>query len=266
MLIVHTAADTEGETALVHALALAMRRGARLMSIHACTGPGAPPELPSAGPLLQRWGLPQESVTHERVVHECCDDAAETLLDALHGLRPDLVVSATHARSGVARLLSGSVAESVARNVGVPTLLLPIGGHGFVHPGSGTLDLKRILVPAGSVAEARRALEAASLLASGAGSLDTEIILLHVDDGRPVPEIRALAGSRLTQRVAAGPLDVAISSMAQELDVNLVVMATHGHDGLSDVLLGSVTERVLHALKRSLLWVPLSATRNERSR
>jgi nucleotide-binding universal stress UspA family protein len=261
MLIVHTAAFPQDETAFAHGVALAVRYGARLVSIHACAGSEPPPELPSAGPLLQRWGFPADSVTHDRVIHECCDDTVDTLLDAFRDLRPDLLVAATHARSGVARLLSGSVAESVARNVGAPTLLLPIGGAGFVHPGSGQVDLRRILVPAGSAAEAQRALDMAHLLASGSSVNDPEIVLLHVDDGRPAPGVAVPPGSRVTRRVATGSLDAAISAMAQELDVSLVVMATHGHDGFSDVLLGSVTERVLHALGRPLLWVPLAAGR-----
>lgn len=257
MLIVHTAAFPEDETALVHATALALRYSAKLVSIHACATPEHRPELPSAGRLLQRWGLPAARLEHERVIHDCCDDTVDTLLDAFRKLRPDLVVSATHPRAGVARLLSGSVAESVARNVGAPTLLLPIGGAGFVHPGSGRVDLRRILVPAGSAAEAQRGLDMARLLASGSSAKDPELVLLHVDDGRPAPEVDAPPGSHITRHVAPGSIDAAISTMARELDVSLVVMATHGHDGFADVLLGSVTERVLHALERPLLWVPL---------
>ena len=261
MLIVHTAAFPEDETALAHATALAVRYSARLVSIHVCATPEHRPELPSAGPLLERWGLPADCLEHERVIHDCCDDVIDTLLDAFRELRPALVVSATHARSGVARLLSGSVAEGVARNVGAPTLLLPIGGAGFVHAGSGRLDLKRILVPAGSSAEAQPALDVAHLLASSSSVSDPEIVLLHVDDGRPAPEVESPPGSRVVRRVASGSLDAAISAIARELDVSLVVMATHGHDGFVDVLLGSVTERVLHALERPLLWVPLSGGR-----
>jgi nucleotide-binding universal stress UspA family protein len=259
MLIVHTAAFPEDETALVHATALALRYSAKLVSIHASATPEHPPELPSAGTLLQRWGLPVDRLAHERVIHDFSDDTVDTLLDAIRERRPDLVVCATHARSGVARLLSGSVAESVARNVGAPTLLLPIGGAGFVHPGSGLVDFRRILVPAGSSAEAQRGLDMARLLASGSSAKDPELVLLHVDDGRPVPEVTAPPGSHVTLRVTPGSVDAAISDMAQELDVSLVVMATHGHDGFADVLLGSVTERVLHALERPLLWVPLAS-------
>ncbi len=37
-----------------------------------------------------------------------------------------------------------------------------------------------------------------------------------------------------------------ITSYAEEHDVDLIVMATHGHTGLSHILLGSVAEKVIH--------------------
>jgi nucleotide-binding universal stress UspA family protein len=43
---------------------------------------------------------------------------------------------------------------------------------------------------------------------------------------------------------------------ANAIDASAVVMVTRGHDGLSDVLLGSHTERVLHRCRRPVLWVP----------
>jgi nucleotide-binding universal stress UspA family protein len=206
--------------------------------------------------------MPGTALRHERVVHQCCDDTADTLLDAFRGLRPDLIVSATHARSGVARLLSGSVAEAVARNAAGPTLLLPIHCRGFVSHEDGRLRLQRVLVPAGSVDETEQAIDAAFALALDAGQRELEIVLLHVADGRPAPTVALPRGWRLTPRAAAGPLAPAIIDAARELRPDLVVMATHGHDGIVDVLLGSVTERVLHGLACPLLWV-LSAWRRQ---
>src|SRR5688500_12975778 len=117
MLIAHTT-DLSGtdEIAFEHAVALAERSGSRLVSIHACTAFDAERKLPPASNLLARWGRPH-SLDHERIQHQCCDDTADTLLDALLRLKPDLVVSATHARTGLDRMLRGSVAEGVARNV-----------------------------------------------------------------------------------------------------------------------------------------------------
>jgi len=46
-------------------------------------------------------------------------------------------------------------------------------------------------------------------------------------------------------QVAAGDPADAIVHMAAELDVDLIVMATHGRTGLQHVLLGSVAEKVV---------------------
>ncbi len=46
----------------------------------------------------------------------------------------DLIVLATHGRSGLAHLLIGSVAESVVRSAPCPVLTVRPGGHQFVTP------------------------------------------------------------------------------------------------------------------------------------
>jgi nucleotide-binding universal stress UspA family protein len=258
MLIVHTATLSEDDTALAHALSLAVPGKARLASVHACAEPEAGIELPAASVLLRRWGLPEHSVSHERIVHSCCDDVTDTLLDALRKLSPDLIVAATHARTGLARLLSGSVAESVARNVTVPTLLLPIEGACFVDRATGRVNLKRILVPAGSDEEAQQAVDAAVAFARVAGVHESELVLVHVSDGRAAPEVHVPPGFSLVRHEPRGSLEEAVVALARQLEVCLLVMCTRGHDGLSDVVLGSHTERVLHALARPLLWVPIA--------
>lgn len=256
MLIAHTT-DLSGddETAFEHALALAARSGSRLASVHACVGPAPERELPEATPLLARWGRTPD-VEHQRILHQCCDDPTDTLLDALGRLKPDLVVAATHARTGLDRLLAGSVAEGVARNVSSPTLLLPLDGERMVDARSGAIRLDRVLVPAGDADEAQQAIDAAGLLAELAAVETVELVLLHVADGRPAPEPRLPARFRLVRRTAEGQLDEAILAAAKALDVSALVMVTRGHDGLADVLLGSRTERVLHQCHRPVLWVP----------
>jgi nucleotide-binding universal stress UspA family protein len=255
MLIAHTT-DLSGtdEVAFEHAVALAERSGSRLVSIHACTAFDDKRKLPPAGELLARWGLTR-ALDHERIQHQCCDDAADTLLDALLRLKPDLLVSATHARTGLERILRGSVAEGVARNVPVPTLLLPLEGRRIVDSKTGRVALERVLIPAGTTEEAQRAIDAAHRLAKLAGVERLEILLLHVDEGGLLPLPVLPAGYRLTRCPARGALDAAILEVAQRLDASALVMTTRGHDSFGDVLFGSHTERVLHQCRRPVLWV-----------
>ncbi|MFC5972836.1 universal stress protein [Halomarina salina] len=50
-----------------------------------------------------------------------------TILDAVEAHDADLVVMGTHGRSGVSRILLGSVAEKVVRGASVPVLTVPVG-------------------------------------------------------------------------------------------------------------------------------------------
>jgi nucleotide-binding universal stress UspA family protein len=232
--VIAHATDLSGEdrSAFHHASALAAASGARLVTIHGSAGAVEPGRLPDAAPLAARWG---RAIDQERICHECCDDAADTVIDAVRRLAPDLVVAGTHGRHGLAALLAGSVAEAVARNIPVATLIVPNGAPGFVDVETGAIDLARILVPGGDGAEAASGMEAARAFAALAGARTVEFIPLHASPAHVVSEIIDAAAAR-----GAG----------------LIVMATRGHDGLADVLRGSHTERVLRDAACPVLSVP----------
>lgn len=257
-VIAHTT-DLSGDdaAAFAHAVALATRRGAKLFSVHACTGPAPERDFPDAGRLLRSWQPDREPIAHEAMLHQCCDDVTDTLLDALRRVSPELVVTATHGRSGVARILSESVAQSVARNVNVPTLIVPLGGDGFVDPASGAIRLGRVLVPVGNADDAERGLRAAIWLLELAAVRDAEIVLLHVDDGTPMPAVTVPEGVATRLRLAQGALEDAIADAAKSERACVIVMATHGHDSMTDVLFGSHTERVLATAGCPILSVPM---------
>jgi nucleotide-binding universal stress UspA family protein len=62
-------------------------------------------------------------------------------------------------------------------------------------------------------------------------------------------------------QVAAGHPAEAIVRMAQELEVDLIIMATHGRTGLSHILLGSVAEHVVRHAPCAVLTVRQKAQR-----
>ena len=57
-------------------------------------------------------------------------------------------------------------------------------------------------------------------------------------------------------REARGPVHTEILSTASEAGADLIVIATHGRTGLSRLLIGSVTERVVREAKCPVLTVP----------
>jgi nucleotide-binding universal stress UspA family protein len=239
------------------AAALAVASKAKLYTVHATAGGPPASELPHPELLARGWG---HTIEVEQLVHTCCDDVTDTLLDALRRIGPQLVVAGTHQRGNLSQLLSGSVAESVARNVAVPTLVIPLEGRSLVDPSTGALNLRRILVPQGDLASTRAGLSAADWLLRATGAPVADTLLLHVDDGTPITELEEAPPTlRVLRRTLQGGLEHEITKAVSELDACLVVMATRGHNGVIDTLLGSHTERVLRAVRCPVLVVPVGA-------
>jgi nucleotide-binding universal stress UspA family protein len=193
--------------------------------------------LPDAAPLAERWGV---AIDHRRVCHECCDDVRDTLLDAIQGLAPQLVICGTNARRGFAALVRGSIAAALARNLEMPALIIPNDSVGFVDEATGRLTLRGMLVPAGSRAEALRGVAAARALADLAGLAELPIEIIHAGtDELDVADVG------LPVMRPPGSIEAAILAAAKQRPGSAIIMVTHGHDGVRDVLTGSHTEHVI---------------------
>jgi len=245
--------DLSGDdaAAFVHACALAAASTSRLVTVHGNAPEATESRLPDAGVLSERWGRPIE---HERMCHECCDDVADTVIDAIRRIGPQLVVAGTHARHGVAALLHASVGEAIARNVGVPTLVVQNHSKGFVDPATGALRIRRVLVPAGTRAEAIAGLTAARALLELAGLRDVELVVIHASSAGDTFDL-----SDLPVAVAQvhGKLEDVVIAAASERAAGLIVMVSRGHDGIVDALLGSHTEHVIRDAGCPVLSVPI---------
>lgn len=136
MLPIHTILhptdfSERSQNALRLACALARDYGARLVVLHAATAPVTvygeealplDPEVAyhEAREELDHVIVPNDDVRAERRFEE--GDAAGTILRLARELPADLVVMGTHGRTGLARLLMGSVAEQVVRKAPCPVL------------------------------------------------------------------------------------------------------------------------------------------------
>lgn len=243
---------------LSHALALTRAAGGRLVLLHASDGREPTGRMPDTASLLSAWGVDPRAVDVVEHVHRCCEEPADTLIDALNRLAPDLVVATTHRRGALARMFAGSVAETMAANTRVPTLLLPEGTRGVVVQADGRVDVRRILVPLGDAAAAEVALRAAVWFGRMCGVTTAEIVLLHV--GAPQAEPPSVddlpPGWTVTRRdVVEHGVSIEDAITAEVREQCLVVMATRGHDSLVDVVRGSHTERVLHRVGCPVLSV-----------
>ena len=258
MLIAHASADlTDSDIGFIHAAGLAAAVGGerRVVTLHVPTSKseGRPLQI---NHLLTRWGLPEDYVKHSVHLTDSYEDPVDGVLEACRATRPDLLVLPTHARTGLSRMLIGSVAEAVARNLSLPTLLLPLSGRRLVDEQTGKVNLERVLVLGGSQPDAQLGVDAAGWMTRALGHPDARVTMLHVYDRTTFPTASEAPGMRLRVQHRAGELNDTVTIVCAELQPQLIVMVSHGHDQVRDVLLANRTERVLRAGHRPLLWVP----------
>jgi nucleotide-binding universal stress UspA family protein len=117
--------------ALWLACALARDYGARLIVLHVASVPAVvygegvvptnPEELRAAAQeQLDRLRVPQANLRAERRLEQ--GDAVEEVLRTAREAGADLIVMGTHGRTGLGRLLMGSVAEQIVRKATCPVL------------------------------------------------------------------------------------------------------------------------------------------------
>jgi nucleotide-binding universal stress UspA family protein len=257
------------EGAFIHALRIALLARCDLSLLHV----GRHGEehgwegFPSVRDPLIRWGVLPAGAPHSAVTdlgvrvtkwQKVNSDPVEAIGEYVAEHLPDLVVLSTHQRQGLSRLRRPAVAEQIARLARVRTLFVPRRVAGFVDPDSGGLKLRRILIPVDHDPRPAAAVGAAASLARALGQAPLEFVFLHVGLEKDYPSAYPPEHPGWTREVVCEEGDVVdtILNVSDEREVDLIVMATRGHDGFVDALRGSTTERVLRGAKCPLLAVP----------
>ncbi len=192
------------------------------------------------------------------------NEPATAITEAVVRYEADLIAMATHGRSGLSRLLLGSVAEAVVRSARVPVLLIrgqsawkpwttgkilvPLDGsqtseailpvvERLAGPRDLTISLLEIIEPIPSVVRAEPPIGLEDMLTFRQG--DAERYLAKV--AAPLND----KGLRVERSVQHGRAAEVIAAFGRPERVDLIAMATHGRTGLGRLLLGSVAEGVL---------------------
>jgi nucleotide-binding universal stress UspA family protein len=179
---------------------------------------------------------------------------SDGLLRAEAELQPDLVVMASHGRSGLARFALGSVAERLVREGTAPVLIV----HAL-NPLDQNLDFA--LVPLDGSPLAEQALPIVEALA-GKPVRQVRLMRAVTRPDEPVEARRYL--ERMRDRLQSVGLDVtievrvddpvtAIRNAGERAD--LIILATHGRGGLDRLRHGSVAERVTREAQMPVLLV-----------
>jgi len=190
---------------------------------------------------------------------------AETILEEAEARKSTLIALATHGRSGLQRLLLGSVAERILQTSPVPVLLT----RSFPSSRSTArknLPVQNLLVPLDGSPEALYALDPVLSLAQ---HLDAKVRLLQVGEASPYeghwesPDETAKRADQILreacipttfERLYGNPAEEIMKS-AEEHGTDLIVMSTHGRSGPMLWLKGSVTADVLQRTDVPMLVV-----------
>ncbi len=270
-VLLPTDGSEAAETAAEAAVALARRFDATLHVVHVLDVGDLPPGIEDSG--ADEFTSRGESAT--RAVAEMATDAGLDVTTALlDDGKPvhrailayadreavDCIVMGTVGRTGLDRVVLGSVTERTLRESAVPVFT--------VHEDTvARMEFDTLLVPTDGSDCAEGAADHAIALATETGAslhvvhavdpgvawggVDSAMILDALEEHgeraiRRVVERAADADVPTVEAaVVSGPPSRAIVDYADEQNVDCVVMGTHGRTGLGRHLIGSVTERVV---------------------
>jgi nucleotide-binding universal stress UspA family protein len=256
--------------AFYHALAMTVAGKSSLTVFHS----GFPSEKyraerwPRARATLAHWGLLPAGASRDDVaalgitikkLQTAASDPVDGIFKQAQREECDLLIMATHARSGLARLVHREVATPAMRRLMRPALLFPSAGRRFVDLKTGKLGLSRVLVAcAHDPAPEAALLQTARLIATcgQGGGVCREV---HVGKTPPLCQRPSIAGWSWESELRQGDPAEAIVEAAQAWQADLIAMVTRGRDHLSDLVLGSTMDRVLAESKCPVLAVPTSS-------
>ena len=243
--------------------------------------------------LAKQFDLPDSTL--ER--HVRTGRAYREISDVASKVGAQLIVIATHGRTGLRRLMLGSTAERVIRHAPCPVLVVREREREFVDPGKGksgaqVLRISKILVPVDFSDSSREGLFYAIAFARRFGA---SLILLHaiqvqpfipaaghaVHERMPAPgvieraaRLRArkflktvdFGGVNYEMEIQAGAPAQEICRFAENAKVELIITSTHGQTGLAYALIGSTAEHVVRYAHSPVLVVPTVEASAQRQR
>jgi nucleotide-binding universal stress UspA family protein len=271
--------------ALAHAVALARRHGARVTALHVhhmlilpleTVGTFGAPSIPTLLSDSERAQL-DAALTHFVANHAATDVRVTTtlvedvnvpaaILSHVDMAGADLVVIGTEGRSGLHRLMLGSVAERVLRNATCPVLTVPPQASP-AHPSQDSF--REVLCPIDFSASSTAALQWAAAWAAKDGARVTALHVVemppetadpplleytalcdrltrdaHQAMERTLPEaVRRL--TRFERHVTVGRAGAEIVRFAAAQSADLIVMGVRGRSAVDLAFFGSTTHQVV---------------------
>ncbi|MCK9486850.1 MAG: universal stress protein [Dehalococcoidia bacterium] len=220
-------------------------------------------------------------------------DAAEALVEALDELEVGLLVMSSQGETGIRPAVLGSVADHLVRHARETPVLLCPSTEAAATAEDADVTIRRILLPLDGSEVSEVAVTHAAFLARAAGAellllrataSEADLLAASMPTGTPpvasisveaaqaavgaertvareslervAADLRARGVGSVSVEVVAGDAADAILAATERLDIDVVVMATHGRSGLGRLLLGSVADAVSrHSQSAAVLLV-----------
>ncbi len=231
--------------------------------------------------LAAKYAAQGKAHTHVKVGR-----AFDQICQLAEEINAEMIVIATHGRTGWKRMVLGSTAERVVQHSPCPVLVVREYARDPAELAPPAKEAKargmKILVPVDFSECAQAGLDFAIAFAR---TWQAELILVHAVHVQPIitPEHMAayertpplgvveraarMAMRKLVRRVDFGEVAYKtaiqvghpaqqICQVAEDYGVDLIISSTHGHSGFTHVLIGSVAEHVVRHAYCPVLVVP----------
>lgn len=195
----------------------------------------------------------KEGVDCEIISHRS-EEPYQDIVDEAEKNQADMVIMGTHGRTGLKRLMMGSVTAKVIGHATCNVLVVPLDAK---------IECGNILVATDgskySEAAASEAIGIAkrcggSLIVISVASSDAEILSAE-DYVKEVSELAEKEGIKTDGLAVKGIPYKAIVDASKRKRADLIVVGSHGRTGLERLLMGSVTERVIGHSESAVLVV-----------
>jgi nucleotide-binding universal stress UspA family protein len=195
----------------------------------------------------------KEGVDCEIIAHQG-EEAHEYIVDEAAKNKVGMIIMGRYGRTGLARAMMGHVTVKVIGHTLCRVLVVPKDAK---------LSFEKILIATDGSMHSEFASHEAIDIAKRCGSTLLVLSVAKKDENLQdakecvdmVKKVAEKEGIKVEALIRKGvPHEVIVNVAAQE-DVGLIVIGSHGRTGITKLLMGSVTERVIgHAKNAVLVW------------
>jgi nucleotide-binding universal stress UspA family protein len=209
------------------------------------------------------------------------NNVAQSIASHAEELQADMIALCTHGRSGLRRVVSGSIAQQVLRRAAAPVLLVRARTQAPAR-------LERLLVPLDCTAASEAALNLAAAIAQECkAALNLAVVVptvetvtgdllptarltpistaatLNVEEQQSRDYLAAVVqrlsaqGIRASGAVLRGETIQTLADAAEQISADLVVIATHGRAGLDAAFTGSVAANLIGRITQPVLMIKI---------